>query len=144
MYYPIKVSKVDDGSFLVTSRDIPECVFNAPSEDEACAKATEMIPGCLELFYRRKRKAIPLPSAIQSGEIPIYGPLKFQAKILLWNHLVSHGYKLADVARKLNISQTQVQRLVDLSKDRASFEAIEDTLVAYGAQFTLTVEETLK
>lgn len=140
MFYPIQVSKTDAGRFVVTSRDVPECIYSDATEDEALRHAQEMLPGTLELCYRRKKKPFPLPSALQEGEVPVFVPLKIQAKIFFWNALCARGIKLTEAARMLDEQPSRVQCMVDLSKDGASIEAIEGALEALGGHFTLSAE----
>ena len=67
-------------------------------------------------------------------------PAKVQAKILLWNYMVSEGLRITDVAKKLEISFTAASRLVDLVNDVASVDAVEAAMLKLGKSFTLTVE----
>ena len=50
-------------------------------------------------------------------------------------------YRVADIARMNNITQTQAQRYVDLSKDKASIEAIEEAMSKLGFRLSLTLEK---
>ena len=143
MFYPFKISKTENGRFVITLRDIPECVFTEATEEKAVEAAGTYIPASLEIYYRRKKKAIPLPSAIETDEFPAYVPLRVQAKILLWNFAISKGMNLQSLADYLGISPSQAQRLVDLSKDGATADTVEDALEKLGGQFTLTSENAL-
>lgn len=138
MFYPIKISKTDNGRFVVTSRDIPECIYSEKTEEAALKNSQEMLPGALELYYRRKKKAFPLPSPMEPGEVPVYVPARIQAKIAFWNFLVEKGMRLADASRKLEQPQARTQCMVDLSKDKASIEAIEEALEKLGGEFNIT------
>ena len=93
MFYGLK-TEVVDGEVLCTCRDIPECVYDAPDEK----LAVQAFPAALELFYRRKRAIIPLPSPLQVGEIPIRVPTRVQGKILLWNYMIENRYRLSDLS----------------------------------------------
>ena len=141
MFYGLHVKPLDNGKFEASSPDLPECVCDADSIDEATELATEMMPGAMELFYRQKRRAIPLPTPIAEDDYPIRVPTRVQAKILLWNYMVNNRYRVADMARMLKVSQTQAQRLVDLTKDGASMEALDDAFDMLGMAFTLTTEK---
>lgn len=142
MYYGIKVVKSPDRDvFVVTCRDLPECTYEDPTLEGAVTAAAQCVPGVMELLYRQKRRAIPLPSPLQDGETPVYIPARVQAKILLWNYMVENRYRVADIARMNNITQTQAQRYVDLSKDKASIEAIEEAMSKLGFRLSLTLEK---
>lgn len=138
MFYAIKLTKQENG-YLVTSPDLPECVYDAKTAEDAEKDASQLLPGVMEFIYRRKRRAIPLPKPVEKGDIPIRVPVKVQAKILLWNYMVENRYRLTDIAKMLDISVAQAQRYVDLSKDGASLRAIEDALDALGKSFELKI-----
>ena len=55
--------------------------------------------------------------------------------------MVENRYRVADIARMNNITQTQAQRYVDLSKDKASIEAIEEAMSKLGFRLSLTLEK---
>lgn len=141
MRYGVKVSKTDSGEFHVTSRDIPECDYmaKASTEAEAVETASEALPAAMVIFYRRKRLPIPLPTPVEEGEGIAYVPTRIQAKILLWNYMVENRYRLTDLAKALGVKATQAQRLIDLSTDRASMEALDDAIRAIGASFDLSI-----
>ena len=140
MFYPIQVSRTDSGRFVVTARDIPECVYSDTTPEEALKNAQEMLPGTLELFYRRKKKPFPVPSPLRPNEFPVYVPARVQAKMCFWNFLCSRGMSLADASRELGQLQARVQCMVDLTKDKASIEAIESALEHFGQHLTLAIE----
>lgn len=142
MQYPVKITALGSGKFQATCRFIPECVYQFDTEKEALDFAGQAIPGTLELYYRRKRKPIPVPDdSLKDGEIPIYVPIKVQAKIALWNALAEKYMRMSDLAKLLGIPAPQAQRYVDLSKDGASVEAIENAFYKLGMHFSLTGHE---
>ena len=81
---------------------------------------------------------MPTPSAIKC-DIYINVPAKVQAKILLWNYLVEHKMKTADLARKLDVSFVAAKRLTDVIKDEASLESIENALDKLDMHFELSL-----
>lgn len=141
MRYGIKVSKNENGEFHVTCRDVPECdyIAQASNEAEAVETSSEALPAAMVLFYRKKHTAIPLPSLVEEGESIAYVPTRVQAKILLWNYMLENRYRLTDLAKALGVKPTQAQRLIDLSTDRASMEALDEALRAIGASFDLSI-----
>lgn len=141
MFYGLTIEQLDDGSFQASSRDIPECVFVCDNKEEVRVAGRDAIPAAMELFYRKRRRPIPLPTPVRKGEIPYRVPVRVQAKILFWNHLIENGYRVSDVAKKLSISQTQAQRYVDLTKDRASMDAVEEAMEAFGIALTVYVDD---
>lgn len=140
MIYGLKIVKQENGKFHVICRDIPECDFEEETLEAAVKSAGHVLPGAMVLCYRQKKKAIPLPTKLQKDESPCRIPLKVQAKILFWNFMINNGLRIADVARKLEISHTEASRLVDLTRDSASVDNVEAAAEKLGAHFTLTAE----
>lgn len=141
MFYGVKIKKLDNGNFQVSCRDLPEFVSEHENLEEAKRFASDFVPGSMVMSYRKKKKAIPLPSKPRKGEFAYYIPAKVQAKILFWNFMMEHGLKIADVARKLGIAHSEAARLVDLTKDSASIDSVESALMKLGGSFTLTLQK---
>lgn len=140
MFYPIQITKTPDG-FRAASRDIPEFDFTEKTLEELQKTTQDGLPSVMVLCYRRKRKAIPMPSAPEPGESLVYVPVKLQAKILFWNYLVTNRYRIADLARELGVAHSEAGRLVNLEKDMASIDAIERALRKLGGSFSLTISK---
>lgn len=140
MIYGLKITEQPTGKWLATCRDVPECVYETDSRNEAVDIAGQMIPGTLVINYRHKRKPFPLPSGVLSDEIKVRVPVRIQAKMLFWNFMQTQHLKISDVARKLEISHTEASRLVDLTRDSASIDAIEKAAEQLGMTFNLTCE----
>ncbi len=138
MIYGIKITPTETG-VEVTCRDIPECVYDAKDRAEAIALAGQMLPGALVMFYRKKKRPFPLPTKYQKGEVLVDVSAKIQAKMLFWNFLRENNIRLVDVARKLGVSRSEAGRLVDLTQDGASIDAVEKALKQFGKYFTLTI-----
>lgn len=138
MIYGIRIREISPNEFLTTCRDLPECTYTSHSVDEAIEDATKAVPGAIELFYRQRKKAIPLPTPIEDGEAPLFIPLRVQAKILLWNTIVSKGMSLTEFSKEIGSSLSQAQRLVDFSKS-ASPENIEQALAKLGYLFDISI-----
>ena len=140
MFYPILIEKVENG-FRVTCRDIPECDITKPTLEELQESTENGLMACAELFYRRKKKLIPLPSKPLKNESRVYIPARVQAKILLCNALAEKRIGLSELAEMLDTSVSQAQRLVDFSKS-ASIENVEKALKILGLSFNITTERT--
>lgn len=139
MFYGVKITQNEEGKFVLSCRDMPEYTASFDSKEEAENFIGEFLPGCMMLFYRKKQKSIPLPSPVQNDEMPVYVPLKVQAKILFWNYIKSKELRMADVAKELGVTFTAVSRYCDLTTDSASVDAIEAALEKLGGHFDLTV-----
>ncbi|HEX8642318.1 MAG TPA: hypothetical protein VF702_00220 [Allosphingosinicella sp.] len=61
--YPARLSPGEAGRIMLTLPDVPELVIVAASEDEAFAKAPDLLDAILA-GYRREYRPFPLPSDI--------------------------------------------------------------------------------
>ena len=135
MYFPVQITKVENG-YRVFCRDIPECDITESTLEELQVTTANLLPGCIEAFYRKAGKRIPLPSKPLKNETRVYVPVRVQAKILLWNAICERGIQLKQSADKLGISKSQMQRMVDFSKP-ASIDSVEKALMHLGLSFNL-------
>lgn len=140
MIYGIRIEKLSTGEYVTTCRDIPECTYTSEDLETAYSRAGEAIPFCFEFSYRQHKKAMPLPSRVQDGELKVYVPMRVQARILLWNAIVSKGLSMTEFAKIIGVSNSQAQRLVDFTK-KASPESIEQALAKLGYLFDVSVTE---
>lgn len=144
MYYGVKIIELSTGKFEASCRDIPECIYEADTYQEALDLAGQMLPGTLVLKYKNKKKPFPMPSEVTSDEVRVKVPVKVQAKMLLWNFIQANGLRLIDVSRMLGITPAQAGRLVDLTNDHASVDKVERALDALGGVFNLSIDERKK
>lgn len=138
MIYGIRIEKLSTGKYVTTCRDISECTYTSEDLETAYSRASEAIPFCFEFSYRQQKKAMPLPSPMQDGEMKVYVPMRVQARILLWNTIVSKGLSMTEFAKVVGVSNSQAQRLVDFTK-KASPENIEQALAKLGYLFDISI-----
>lgn len=142
MEYAIKLYQHENGEY---SAECPDLGFASEegfeSEDEAIRFMASAIPSVMYGHYRARQKSIPLPSTGGDGFKYIGVPAKVQAKVLLWNLMMKKEIRTGELAKILGILQPAASRLTDMSKDKASIDAVERALHAIGGRFTLSVEE---
>ena len=85
------------------------------------------------------RQRIPMPSPLK-GRPGVILPVGLSAKILLWNAMLDAGLRKADLARKLNLSPTVIDRLLSLTH-ASRIEQIETALAALGKKLVVGVRE---
>ena len=112
MRYPIKLRR-DGKFFLVTFPDIPEAITQGEGIDEAIAMAQDALETALE-FYFDDSRAVPPPSAIKRGGHFVELPASLSAKVLLLNEMVRQKVRPAELARRLQTTPQQVNRLTNL------------------------------
>ena len=126
MHYRVNLRDLPNGSVEATCPDIPAFFTVQPSRPEALDFVRENLASALQT-YRKKHEPIPVTSD-RSATCLVYLPVRVQAKIILWNYMLKNRWRLSDLA----------QRLVDLDRDLASMEAIEDAFRAIGGAFSLS------
>jgi len=126
--------------FVVTVPDIPEVV----TEGDSIEEATEYAIDAIELIlgeYMRQRVEIPRPSKRRGRHIRIVElPLLTQAKLSLYSAMQASGIKKADLARRLGVSKSQVERLLDLGHG-SRLEQIEQAFRALNKRLGLSVQD---
>lgn len=137
MYFPIKISKTDDG-FIGTCRDIPGYSMTGKTRQETEENVMDSMFAWLQVFYRKQKKPFPMPSEALDDEIRIYVDVKAQARMLMWNAFLESGISQTDFAKKMGFSRTYIANLFDFSKQSISVEAMESVMDALGYTFSLS------
>lgn len=138
LIYPIELEPDTNETLLTTFPDVPEAVTYG--KDEADAK-THAVGALVTIFsaYIDDRRRIPMPSALK-GRSGVILPVGVSAKILLWNSMLDAGLRKADLARKLNLSPTVIDRLISLTHS-SRIEQIEAALGALGKKLVVSVRQ---
>ena len=126
--------------FVVTVPNIPEVVTEGDSVEEATEFAIDAIEVVLG-EYMRRQSPIPKPSGrkgkyVRSVELP----LLTQAKLSLYSAMLDLGVRKADLARRLGISKSQVERLLDL-QHASRLEQIESAFRVLKKRLGLSVQD---
>lgn len=135
MYYPATLTPDTNGTLLVTFRDIPEAVGVGETLEIAHQSALDGLETAFSI-YMDERRPIPVASPLQDGEHAIYLPVSVQAKLALYHEMLSQGITKAELARRLNVNQKQVDRLWDLTHS-SKLEALEQAFDTLGKRLTV-------
>lgn len=136
--YPVSLTPdTEDGGFVVTFVDIPEAISQGDTEPEALAAAREALESALDFYFEDKR-AVPLPSKSKRGQQVVELPASLSAKVLLLNEMVHQNVRPAELARRLNTTPQEVNRLTDL-RHTTRIDGIAAALQALGKHLDLRV-----
>lgn len=129
--YPAIVHDADERGFhLVTFPDVPEAGTDARSQEEALNEAPDALAAALA-GYVHARRAIPSPSPVGVGRVPVAVPPLVAAKLALYETMREQRVSNSELARRLGKTENAVRRLVD--PDHSSrIEGIEAALTALG------------
>jgi antitoxin HicB len=138
MKFPVVLTPDEDaGGFVVTFPDLPEAITQGETEEEAMRMAQEALPAALEFYFEDKR-AVPKPSRQKRGQKAITLPASLAAKVLLLNEMVTQNVRAAELARRLNTTPQEVNRLTDL-RHTTRIDSIDVALRALGKGLEMRV-----
>jgi antitoxin HicB len=138
MKFPVTLTPdKDDGGFVVTFPDIPEAITQGDTVEEALAMAQDALETALEFYFEDKR-AVPVPSKAKRGQNVIELPASLSAKVLLLNEMVIQNIRPAELARRLNTTPQEVNRLTNL-RHTTRIDGIAAALHALGRHLEISV-----
>lgn len=136
--YPVVVHESPDGCWVICP-DLPEMHSAGDTPEQALAEAVEGVATALEI-YIDQRRAIPLASAPKPGQPVVRLPALITAKAALWNAMTAQGLRKADLARLLDCSQPQIDRLLQMGHS-SKIERVEQALQALGKRLGVVVDD---
>jgi antitoxin HicB len=131
--YPVKLTRDDNGTILVTAPDLPEVSTFGKDATDALVHAADAIATALQGRITVREK-IPAPSAPRRGQRLVALAAIVAAKLELYRAMIETKTRKADLARKLGIHAPQVDRLLDLDH-RSQLDQIEAAARAIGREF---------
>ena len=133
--YPVKLTKDSNGTWLVTSRDLPEVATFGRDVQDALRHARDAIEEAIAARIA-DREPIPEPS---SGRHRVSLPAQAVAKILIYRLMRQKGVSKNQLATMLKWHRPQVDRLLNL-RHATRLDAVEAAMAALGAGLTVGVE----
>jgi len=136
--YPVTLTHDEAaGGFVVTFVDIPEAITQGDTEAEALAAAKDALKSALDFYFEDKR-AVPVPSKAKRGQNVIELPASLSAKVLLLNEMVTQHVRPAELARRLNTTPQEVNRLTNV-RHTTRIDGIAAALQALGKHLDIRV-----
>jgi antitoxin HicB len=136
--YPVTLTPDEaDGGFVVTFVDIPEAITQGDTLPQALAAAKDALESALDFYFEDKR-AVPAPSKPKRGQNVIELPASLSAKVLLLNEMVTQCVRPAELARRLNTTPQEVNRLTNV-RHTTRIDGIAAALQALGKHLDIRV-----
>lgn len=133
MQYPVTLTPdAANGGFVLRFPDIPEAITQGETEDQALALAQDAFRTALEFYFEDKRP-LPAPSRPRPGQHLFVVAPSIAAKALLRNEMLRQKIRPAELARRLNTSPQEVNRLTNL-RHSTRIDSIAVALRALGRQ----------
>ena len=139
MRYPAILAEQKGGGYTVTFPDIPEIVTEGDDEAEALVQARNALDTVLA-WYIRERKEIPQPSQPRRRQRLVAPSSLIAAKATLAVALARAGLSQRELARRMGVEVTVVQRLLD-PKHRSRHDQFDAAFEALNAQIALHLEQ---
>jgi len=138
MEFPVILTPDEEaGGFVVTFPDIPEAITQGESLDDALAMAQDALETALEFYFDDKR-AVPEPSKPKRGQHVIELPASLSAKVLLLNEMIKQSVRPAELARRLNTTPQEINRLTNL-RHTTRIDGIDSALRALGKRLEVSI-----
>jgi antitoxin HicB len=136
--YPITLTPdTTDGGFVVTFVDMPEAITQGDTEEQALVAARDALESALDFYFEDKR-TVPPPSKAKRGQHVVELAASLSAKVLLLNEMVTQNVRPAELARRLNTSPQEVNRLTNV-KHTTRIDGIAAALQALGKHLDIRV-----
>lgn len=135
MKYPAIFTADPDGGFVVTFRDIPEAITQGDDENEAMEMARDVLLSAMGVYFDEKR-SVPAPSKAKAGDRLVDLPLSIAAKILLLNEMITKQIGPSALARMMNTTPQEINRLIDLNHT-TKIDRIEEAMSTLGRELEL-------
>ncbi|MBG2877541.1 hypothetical protein I4902_17745 [Proteus alimentorum] len=141
--YPA-VAHFDEESetYEITYRDFDNIHAVAYTEDDIELEASDILHVGLEEFVANKLP-IPAPSKAQAGDFIVYLPLISCLKIALHNAMLETKTKKSDLARKMNLTSAQIERLLEINQT-SKIDSLEQALYLLGYAISVSVNKDIK
>ncbi len=137
LVYYAELVREKGGGFFVRFPDVPEALTEGDDRADALQAAEDALVTALGGYLEAKR---PLPAAKRrKGLVAVRVPPLEAAKIALHEAMRVEGISGRELARRLDVQETAVRRLLDLGH-RSHIGEVERALALFGLKLTLRVE----
>ena len=134
--YPVRLTP-DGGGFLVQFPDIPEAITYGATREEALQLAKDALLTALEFYFEDLRE-VPKPAPVGRGEDSVELPPSIAVKVQLLNEMVHQRIKQVDLAKRMHVSPTQVNRMVNL-RHATKIDTLSEAFKALGKRLEFVV-----
>jgi len=136
--FPVDLEPDEDGRVVARVPDVPGCVTDGASREEALHEASDALEEALAVLIEQ-RSDIPDPSPAAGRPLVIPGVLMV-AKAALTMALRQTGTSNVALAQRLGVAETEVRRMTD-PRHNTKIGRIEEALALLGRRLVLCVEE---
>jgi antitoxin HicB len=140
MEYPAIFEPAEEGGFVITLPDFGWGISQGDTEEEARRMATALLQTVVQ-EHIRKGAELPRPSKPRGRKCRMIRlPALQTAKAELYREFLRSGIRKAELARRLGIPKTVVDRLFDLNH-KSRLEQIEAAFRALGKELQIHIAD---
>ena len=140
MKYPAVFEHIDGGKILVTFPDVDEALSQGDSEQNALEMAEDALV-TMFAYYIRHGLPVPHPSSPKGKKYRMIElPAMVSLKVELYMTFLASGIKKTELARRLGIPKTTVDRLFDF-KNHTRLDQIEAAFRALGKRVSIDIRD---
>lgn len=137
--WPAKLTRNrKSGTTLVSFRDLPDCLTEGNSRDDALDEAADALEEAIA-WRLAQGEDIPAPSTPRGREAMVALSPLFAAKAALHIALRREGISRSALARRLKCDEKEIRRLLD-PRHGSRIERIADALSQLSGRLTVTLE----
>jgi len=137
--YPAIFKRGEDGRYLVGFPDFPTSHTDGAGANEAMEEAIDCL-GSSIAFAMADKAAVPKPSRLKRGQKLVPVPLWIVGKLALYWAVSEIGISQSELARRLNVRETVVRRMLDPNHDTRP-EKIQAALEALGRRVVMAYDD---
>lgn len=131
--YPVSLIQSDTAQgYLLTCDDIPSVRAHGHTIAAALDAGKIVLEAAIE-SYLEDKKLVPTPSKAKRGQHGIELPTSLAAKVLLLNEMITQKVRPAELARMLNTTPQEVNRLTNV-RHTTRIDGIAAALQVLGKQ----------
>ena len=140
MEYPALFEPAAEGGFVVTFPDFDWGITQGDTEEEAAEMALDAIRTMIQEHIRNGEKITP-PSKPRGRKYRMIRLAALDAaKVSLYAAFIASGMKKVDLARRLGIPKTTIDRLFDLD-NHSRLDQIEAAFAVLGKRISIQVQD---
>ena len=137
--YPAVFKRDEDERLLVSFPDFPTAHTDGADANEAMAEAIDCL-GSSIAFAMAGKVDVPKPSRLKRGQKLVPVPLWIVGKLALYWAVREKGISQSELARRLNVRETVVRRMLDPDHDSRP-EKIQAALEALGRRVVMAYDD---
>lgn len=110
--YPVMLTASDEGSYVVTCRDLPQLITQGEDKQDALDQASDAMDEAFAT-YMIEGIDFPEPSKAKRREHLVAPPAETMAKAALFVAMREAGISKMQLAKQLGVDEKEVRRLLD-------------------------------